>query len=413
MKLFFATVFAFLTLNLLGQDRISTKLVSQFTSTFSIKNFKMKGEGADMLKERFQESQFVLLGETHDNAEISIFTSSIIPILNRTGYSYFFTENGNNGLQEMIDRIKSDSTIQKDISDFYKLEYNRLGDIPIPFFTGIEDAHFLAEALENKMTIKGIDQEYFYSHPMLFDALFNLSTKTSKIAEAHRIATEYMLNEYEQERVVKNYPICTNVLNSSEVNNFFDLLDTTDVKTKTIIRDIKTSLSIYESNRLDRQKSYVERGNLMNDQFNKFYENIEDTAEGKPKILIKMGAMHTMCGKTPLGIYDIGEHVSNLALQNGSKDLNLFFIFRYYIDEEEPLGYFDNSEGNSKWLTERKAFMEQGDVEEWSIIDLKKLNKIIKSKNVFVYEPLRKIISHHDFVIIPPASKDVELNYKK
>lgn len=413
MKNILIIIFTILSLSLYGQDTISTKMVNQFSHRFSIDNFELSGKGAEILKEKFKKSQFVLLGETHDNAEISIFTSSIIPILKSDGFNYFFTENGNRSLQKMIEYAKSDSNIEKNISDLYTREYKRLGNIPIPFFSGKEDAKFLETALNNKMIFKGIDQEYFYSFPLLFDVLLDLSVKNSNIKNAHKTAIEYVLNEYEQDKTVKNYPICTNLLNAKEIKTYFDLLDTTDIKTKTIIEDLKASWKIYELNSLDRQNSFIERGNLMNRQFTEFYEEIEKTNDSQPKILIKMGAMHTMRGKTPLGIYDIGETVSNLALQNKSKDLNLFFMFRYFMDEEEPLGYFDNSEGNSKWLMERKPFMEQGEVEKWTIIDLKKLNEFIKMNSIYVYEPLMKIISQYDHVIIPPASKDIEINYKK
>jgi hypothetical protein len=151
-----------------------------------------------------------------------------------------------------------------------------------------------------------------------------LSNKTSSTKNAYKKAIEYLLKEYEQDRTVKNHPICTNLLNAEEINLCFDLLDTTDKKTKTIIQDLKTSWNIYQLNRTDRPKSFIERGKLMNRYFPEFYEKNEKTKDIRPKVLIEMGAMHAMRGKTPLGIYDIGETVSNLAIQNGSENLNLF-----------------------------------------------------------------------------------------
>jgi hypothetical protein len=62
---------------------------------------------------------------------------------------------------------------------------------------------------------------------------------------------------------------------------------------------------------------------------------------------------------------------------------------------------------------ERKPFMEQGDVEKCTIIDLKNLNECIVVNKVYVYEPLMKIIEQCDLMIIPPASKDIEICYTK
>ena len=82
------------------------------------------------------------------------------------------------------------------------------------------------------------------------------------------------------------------------------------------------------------------------------------------------------------------------------------------IDEEEDLGYFDNSEGNSNWLKERKPLILQGQPDSWTIIDLKKLKNMVDSSKLFAYQPINEIMNRHDYVIIPPASRDVIENRK-
>lgn len=403
----------FISHSLLTQDTISVEIVQQFSHQFTIANNSIHGKGGDVLKKECKHSQFVLIGETHDNAEISLFTASIFPMLKKNNFKYFFTENGNNSLQIMINHSNSDSTLQKGMYDFYTQEYKRTKHIALPFFSGKEDALFLESALKHEFTLYGIDQEYFYSFPLLLDELLALSDKTTPIKKAHQEAIEFVLEQYKLEVSQKNHSVCTQLINSKEIVNFFNLLDTTDKHTKVILEDLVASWKIYEQNRLNRRNSFKLRGELMKKQFQLFYDSISVEQKSPPKILIKMGAMHTMRGKTPLGIYDIGEFTSSLASGNQQKDLNLFFMFRYYIDKEEPLGYFDNSDNNSKWVIERQPFTQQGKINQWTLIDLKSLQKFTQTNSVWVYPPLLELMKRHDYIIIPPASKDIEPNFRQ
>ena len=151
----------------------------------------------------------------------------------------------------------------------------------------------------------------------------------------------------------------------------------------------------------------------MKNRFLDYYINETTKDSVLAKYVIKLGAQHTMRGVTPLGIEDVGELVHQLAIEHHKTDLNIYFLFRYYLDEEEELGFFDNSEGNSKWLTERKPLMLQGLPDEWVLIDLQALGEMIDATNIFVYEPIAEIIKRHDYVIMPPASDNVSENRKK
>jgi hypothetical protein len=166
---------------------------------------------------------------------------------------------------------------------------------------------------------------------------------------------------------------------------FFDHLKT-DSYLQRIVNDIYQSWKIYEMNRTNRQESFAMRGDLMKDRFITFHDSIVTIDTFNAKYIIKLGALHTMRGSTPLGIKDIGDVVHQTAVKNNQKDLNIYFMFRYYLDDEAELGYFDNSEGNSSWLKERKPLMLQGEPDSWTIIDLAKLKNMVKSENIFVYD---------------------------
>ncbi|GEM_PF-2188452 len=400
-----------LTQTLSAQDTISAEWVHQFSHTFNIEQQELSGEGGLLLLEEFSESQFVLIGETHDNAEVAFFTAATLKALAQQGFRHFVVENGRHGLEILQEELKTTTDVETGLHDFYTRETKRIGSIPLPFYSGIEDASFVEASREHNYQLHGIDQEYFYSFPMLFDRLFELSGKSEAIEQHYDRALEFVLAQYKAELSNEDHPVCENLLKSSEVSEFFDVLDPNDERTSSIIQDLKRSWEIYAQNGVNRRASFVNRGQWMKSRFSEVYESAEE--EDTPKLLIKMGNLHTMRGLTPLGIYDIGNMVHELAQLNRSQDLNLSFMFRYYTDEEEELGYFDNSEGNSRWLNERRAFMEQGKVSEWTVIDLKAIRSSLTEQKLYVYKPLKEMIYRHDYIIIPPASSDITKNYSE
>ena len=233
----------------------------------------------------------------------------------------------------------------------------------------------------------------------------------AQLSEAYLKAYSYLIEQYKSEKRQKEYPIFTNLLNSEEIEYFFKLSNNNPLN-KQIIDDILLSWKIYEQHRLNKPQSIQMRGDLMKRRFIETYQSLSKDGR-KPKMLIKLGGLHVMKGKTPLGITDIGETANQLAKKNSSQDLNLYFMFRYYLDKKEKLGYFDNADGNSKWLKERHPIILQGKVDEWAIIDLKSLKIAMEEGEViYIFPPIQKLIDRHDYILIPPATKDVQPNFE-
>ena len=242
------------------------------------------------------------------------------------------------------------------------------------------------------------------------DRLLALHETSTELAAAHQKAVAFVSEEYHLAAQQKDWPVAKHCLNSIAINSFFNLLDSSNMEVKNIVEEMKRSWKIYELNSIDRLRSFEERGALMKEHFLSYFHSVSQNKES-PKILIKLGAMHTMRGKTPLQIEDIGEVIATLAEEQAVKDINLFFMFRYYIDTEEELGYFDNAEGNSKWLQDRRPFMLQGKVNQWTLLDLKALHDFTKEEEIYVNPVLQSFIDRHDYIILPPATQDIQKNY--
>lgn len=389
-----------------SQDTLRAEMVSTVSYRFDIEDRQLSGQGADSLLSAMEKSHFVLLGETHDDAKIAEFTEAVLLEMSKTGYQYFLTEHGRFGLQWLLETIKDDRPMVDGLAEVNSSEHQRLNEFPFPFLTGVEDARFMAAAVNAGYHLYGLDQEFFYSFPFLFDRLYAKSSQSEAVKESYQLALAFLLLQYQHDAAEKNYPVCRQLLDAEEIETFFNLL-ISDKELKKVVDDIRQSWEIYEMNRTNRQASFTMRGELMKNRFEECYAAATSGDSSNTKFLIKMGAMHTMRGQTPLGINDIGEIVHQTAVGRGQKDLNIYFMFRYYLDDEEELGYFDNAEGNSSWLKERKPLMLQGDPDNWTIIDLKKLNEMTTRDKLVVYQPIVDIMHRHDYVIIPPASRDV------
>lgn len=388
-----------------GQKELSFNDVKAFSSKFTIDSLgKFNGKGAEFLIDEIKSSHFVLLGETHDDLKIAEFTNSILPVLNDCGYEHFILEQGRWGLDCIVNNNSSVNNRGSIVSSIIQY-YHQHEHYPLPFLRGKEDLEFMLKALEYEFNIIGIDQEYFYAFPMIFKLLFNLYSEPDEIKNTYAEAMDDLLSAYAKEKESTEYPLCQTLLNSDYINKYFNILSE-DSLSKEIINDLKHSWEIYNLNSIAKSKSFKVRGQFMSDRFYQYYK-VAQSKYKDPRFLIKLGAYHTMRGFTPLGIYDIGDVAHKIAKNKGQKDLNIYFMFRYYLDNEEPLGYFDNAEGSSKWLEERKPIMLQGDVEEWTLIDLKRLEEHMISSKLNASKFLLDLFNHHDIIIIPPATRDV------
>lgn len=393
-----------------AQDTISVDYMKQYTRTFQIENNELRGEGGELFQNEFESSQFVLLGEYHGDARIAEFTKAILPDLASEGFNYFCLEVGPTSTK-ILENLVADGYVQPTLHNFMSEYHKKVEDIPFPFFEGVEDAAFLEVARDNGYQLFGIDQEYYSSTLLLIDYLLSLDDNlvTQKTYED---AAKYVIQQHKKDAKAKNHPLHENLLSSKELSNFFGSLNRNNEEIKEIISDLKKSWEIYSLYNKNRYENLKTRADYMKQQFVKSYKEASNT-EKLPKILIKMGALHTQKGITSNGVYDIGNTVSELATFNGTKDLNIAFMFRYLEDDEEPSGFIDNSEGDSNWLKERRCIMQQGKKDKWVVVDLRPLKEDIINRKIVAYQAIVKMIFDVDLIVIPPMDKDITLNYNK
>ncbi|MCI5083285.1 MAG: hypothetical protein MRY78_16430 [Saprospiraceae bacterium] len=398
---------------LAAQDTVSYAHVAPYVTHFTLENGQMQGSGAELLQREFAESQFVCLGEYHGSQQLGAFTSAVLRALKPLGFEYFAAETGPYSAQKLMQLAANAHQTEESLFAFNEKYYQSTKEIMIPFFTGKEDAQFLAEASKQGYQLWGLDQEFLYSCFYLFDELLALSAEAEnivEITEAHRAAYDFAKAELEKDQTEKRYPFCKNLLSSTKINAFFNVLDSHQADIALIIEGLKESWEIYANYYPNRNQNLEDRAKLMKRHFAEAYRQAQRAGNKQPKVFIKMGSYHTMRGNTPNSVYDIGNMVHEIANLNQTKDLNIGVLGRFFFDNEENK-VMDNLDYNSQWVKNFTPFYQAAQQDAWTIIDLRKLKyDWINGKYIFNWH-LKNRMESFDLLLIPPVDYDPVPNY--
>ncbi len=336
--------------------------------TFTIENGIIKGEGLSFLKKEANSSQFFMVGELHGNQETPAFISALLSPLKEEGYGYLALEIGPYSNYK-ITEIMNNGGINE-LARFYSA-YSNGREIPVPFFNILDEAEMFKKALKEDFTTWGVDQEFVFSAPYFFDDIYNHIVKRKHPSETSAYTQDYK----NAARTIKE------LLRSEDRNRYQQIFSDPDINafllkslgydklTDDKIKALQHTWRIYEDHALRRSyRNNNTRIELIKRYFTQQYKEAHKEEE-YPKVLVKMGSMHTVYGYTALGIYDIGNYLRELAIFNGSKSFNIALAGRYYVrDTGERI---DRLEFVPEY-EELFKYEEQGD-DNWTILDLRPL----------------------------------------
>lgn len=389
--------------NLFSQTKTDSDLIKENTFYFEINKNEPTGIGFNILRKEIESSQFVILGEEHFSAKISEFTNSIVSTLKKNEFEYFACEIGSNSADEISRIIKN----EKSLYNFNTEINNLVGEIPIPFFDGKEDELFLKSFIQNNFKIWGLDQEYLTSQVFLMDRLYQLSDKSKQIKKSYLNAKKFTILETKKGRENRKYKVFTTLLNSSEINTFFKQLDLNNKEIRKIISDLKKSWEVYklrEEN--DLYGSIHKRLDIMQENFINYYNTALQT-ESLPKVFLKIGGVHASKGRSHHNIYDIGNFMMELANYNKRKSVHILIFPSAYLNNDGTIS--KNIEKEDEQLFNSIIDFKSN---KWTLIDLKNIEKT-SWKHKIESKSLQDYMYRFDYLILTPASKQTELNYKK
>jgi hypothetical protein len=384
---------------LLGALLITNHVFSQpdfikdATYHFNITNNQLIGQGADSLKKYISTSQFFLIGEEHDMVELQKFTACIMPFLKNSGYKYLAVEIGSESAKKLTSIYRNKESLRTFNTKYYKY----FGGGPFGFFDGKEEEVLLDSALNNGLSLWGIDFENYDASLFILDELYNQSNKDKAIKDAYQKAYDFVIKEYANKKNNKNYPLQNNLLNSILIKSFFNLLPDKEI-TRKLIYNITLSWKIYEA---EGMNNWYPRVDNMKKNFIKLYKEAAKK-ENLPKVVIKLGAAHTARGTSSSGFQEVGNTIYELANYNNTKSFSVISFARYRIDQEDNL--------TDELEPEDEALLKYTTKDSWSLINLKQLSIDGWQGKIKLSSSMQGYIEKYDMMLIPPATKRMKAN---
>lgn len=399
----------------LAQEKplLTEKELEKNTYYFEIAGDKLTGSGAIFLTEEFKKNQYVLLGEYHNSYQISKFTKAIIPILDEAGYRNFGLEVGPISVEMLREFSKDPAKTSENLyafnSKFYIPAKNRTFT-PIPFFSNVEDAGFLAEAARRKWNLIGLDQEFFAAYlPLLERMNGNLNSKKRKELAAlyektaTSIKTAYEIDNSGGKRLYEA------IAESADYNNFLDSASEKNPANQRIADALRKTTEIYlKSVRRQYFAQNSERVDYMKENLAKSFAKVRFDLQ-HDKMLLKMGGVHTGRGFSPLSIFEIGNTLSELADFNGNRSLHINFNSRFYIDNGKEIDDLTDEKG---FAYRFQALLQMSKKDKWTVIDLRPLRSdVFYARRYKLDELILEIFKNHDLYIMPPLDIDPKPNF--
>ncbi len=390
-----------------AQELISAEDIAKHTYSFTLKDGKLSGQGFDKLQEAIDGSQFFLLGEYHGEAGISYLTEALLPKLADEGYKHFAVEIGPTSAAKLTELVKSKNP-QESIRTFYNEQIALTGDIPIPFFDGIEDVEFLQVAMKEKFDLWGLDQEFIYGYLFLVEELWKQNEFPERYRNQYEIAREKIKEFYAVYAENEEIEVHDQILNDETVLDFLKSMNKNECRCcPDIAQEIIESCEIYHNWTNDLLENLEARTDMMKRHFLDYYNQAN---ERMPKVFVKMGGMHTGRGFTGNADFEIGNMLYELATINGSHSVHVGFATRYYLDMETgEVG--DNLTYESEWVENMTPILAQGDMVEWQLIDLRPIKKLWINRERKLNTQIKKLIRSHDYIIIMPPLPETTPNH--
>jgi len=281
---------------------------------------------------------------------------------------------------------------------------------PIPFFDYIEDAEFLAEAKKNKWEVIGIDQEYFYSYAFLMDQMYeNLSKKEQvKHKDLYQNALDSIQYFYSQEEQ-SDLNVIFAIEQSETIQECLTKMSACK-KNENIVAAFNKSIEIYG---LYGRRKWLENNATrilyMKEQLRLgLAKNNFDIS--KDKLFIKMGSYHLSRGFSPLGLYEVGNTLNELAEYHGNEALTIAFSSRFYMEDGVVK---DRLDSENKYFHRYKDLTRIGKEDEWIVIDLRPMIKghFYHPVRYKFNEHIKDLVQRYDLLIIPIVEVEGTFNF--
>ena len=310
------------------------KLLSENTYPIALENGALTGPGAELLMDAVDGTQFVALGEEHNNFHIPGITTALFEALHeQQGYRYFMTEQD----PAMMD-VFSKAPVRGDLERINALAQTYPLGVT---FNSDQELRMLADigriSSVDENVIWGCDQSSGVTH--VLDELLKEPLDESAVAAIRKFRV--LSAEKEAVRDYKNGHFMFDVATEDLEQLRSDVGAATGSRADWLLDVVINSSRIF---------GFYKNGN--NGELPGYYENnrfreehLKDLCLAKyraaasagelPRVLMKFGRWHLYEGLSPTRVHTIGDFFSNVARFNDQEFLSIHFTSRPEDPDEE------------------------------------------------------------------------------
>jgi hypothetical protein len=302
-------------------------LLNEHTYSISLEGLSLSGAGAELIRDLSQGTQFVALGEEHNNFYIPDIATAIFKDLNEHhGYQYLMIEQ-DPVMMEMFSR----SPVRGDLEAINSLV--RTYSMGVTFDTD-QELKMLADigrisAVPDDV-IWGCDQSSGVTHAL--DELLQEISDEKAIAAVEAFRTRSAEKEAVRDFSKGHFIIDTNVDEYVELKKKVN--PGVGSRADWILDALINSSQIfdyYENGEQNRLPGYYENNRFREEHLKDLclakYRAAEKV-EPLPRAMMKFGSWHIYEGLSPTRMHTIGDFFSNVARFNGQKFLSIHFVSR-------------------------------------------------------------------------------------
>ncbi len=355
-----------------------------------IRNGRLMGPAAAFLDQAVRGTQFVSLGESHNNRDVPLFTSALFRMLSENhGFGYLAIESGSTMVTPLgrAPRVGNADSVRA-----YARRYpNGLQ------FTSDQELDMIAEigrlSRAAGTRVWGVDQEYGGLH--MLERLVALAQSPQSRTLAERVTVR--AREYDAER---HRTGDTRYISRMAKTADFDSLKevfraATGSEAAYLIDALQTSHRIYQNNifareRMSGYESNREREELMKTRFLEFYREAQRAGVNSPRVLLKLGHWHIIRGLNWGRQFTLGDFAANLARANDQKALSIAL-------------YLNNDSGNYgvlKQYPDYEPFARAALPNGWTLLDLRPLRPFVQAGRIRLNAEQERIVLGFDLALL-------------
>jgi hypothetical protein len=365
----------------------------QQTFGLEVKDGKLAGRGAEMIRSELAKAQFVLWGEEHGFADSPIVLRAIAREAKPLGFKYHVVEVG-----PLSTRMIRETLSKEGLTGLHKI----VREVPlgIPLLSLKDDAELASDFLgaDPKGTpfLIGIDQEFIGSPTFHLKRLVEIASDEKARAAASKLLAEEKDATGKADQ--KNFFLTR--FKEADFDGLAAQFKAQD-EAQNIIAELKESAAIYQLWMSGRNyENNARRARLLAKNFLAAYKS---TAESQPKIVFKMGLEHVALGTTTVNTVDVGTLATSIARANGSTALRIAFI-----PAGGQVGAFAPKGGNPVTV---QAYESKEASEFFPSIGLDPATLVKESWTLVPLEPIRQALDNKGLDALKPFSRFVLLGY--